>query len=120
MPDAGRLLHIAAPTDAPHRLETGFVEGDEISSYYDPMVSCFSSADSDVANAKIAKLIVHGADRAEALSLLKRALSQYQVVGPSTNIEFLKTVAAHPEFAAGPVETSFIPVRFYSAFCRPS
>lgn len=59
---------------------------------------------------QIAKLIVHGKDRAEALALLRSALGEYQVVGPSTNIEFLKAVAAHPDFAAGPVETSFIPV----------
>jgi 3-methylcrotonyl-CoA carboxylase alpha subunit len=52
---------------------------------------------------------VHGKDRAEALALLRSALAEYQVVGPSTNIEFLKAVAAHPDFAAGPVETSFIP-----------
>lgn len=59
----------------------------------------------------ISKLIVHGKDRAEALSLLQRALGQYQVVGPSTNIEFLKAVAGHPTFQAGAVETNFIPVR---------
>lgn len=58
----------------------------------------------------ISKLIVHGKDRTEALSLLQRALGQYQVVGPSTNIEFLKAVASHPEFQAGAVETNFIPV----------
>jgi acetyl/propionyl-CoA carboxylase alpha subunit len=38
LPDAGRLIHTRAPVDIPHRLETGFWEGDEISSYYDPMV----------------------------------------------------------------------------------
>jgi 3-methylcrotonyl-CoA carboxylase alpha subunit len=59
---------------------------------------------------QIAKLIVHGRDRAEALAMLQRALGEYQVVGPSTNIEFLKAVAAHPEFSKGAVETSFIPV----------
>jgi hypothetical protein len=42
LPDAGRLIHTRAPLDIPHRLETGFWEGDEISSYYDPMV-CPSS-----------------------------------------------------------------------------
>lgn len=42
--------------------------------------------------------------------MLQRALGEYQVVGPSTNIEFLKAVAAHPEFSKGAVETSFIPV----------
>ena len=41
LPDAGRLIHTRAPVDIPHRLETGFWEGDEISSYYDPMVCPF-------------------------------------------------------------------------------
>ncbi|BEJ15392.1 hypothetical protein CspHIS471_0411590 [Cutaneotrichosporon sp. HIS471] len=93
LPDAGRLIHTAAPRDAPHRLDTGFREGDDVSSYYDPM---------------IAKLIVHGRDRNEALALLRSALDQYQVVGPSTNVEFLRAVASHPTFVAGPVETNFI------------
>jgi len=108
LPDAGRLLHTRPPIYASHRLETGFQEGDEISSYYDPMVrfSGFVNADKQVS-----KLIVHGMDRAEALAMLRRALEEYQVVGPSTNIEFLKAVAQHPDFAAGPVETSFISVR---------
>ncbi|WVQ63299.1 acetyl-CoA carboxylase, biotin carboxylase subunit [Kwoniella botswanensis] len=94
LPDAGKLLHTKAPVNVPHRLETGFWEGDEISSYYDPMIS---------------KLIVHGPDRSSALSLLRSALGEYQVVGPSTNIEFLKSVAGHEVFASGPVETSFVP-----------
>ncbi|WWC65189.1 acetyl-CoA carboxylase, biotin carboxylase subunit [Kwoniella dejecticola CBS 10117] len=94
LPDAGKLLHTKAPVNVPHRLETGFWEGDEISSYYDPMIS---------------KLIVHGPDRSSALSLLRTGLDEYQVVGPSTNIEFLKQVAGHEVFAAGPVETSFVP-----------
>jgi len=64
----------------------------------------------------IAKLIVHGKDRSEALTMLRRALGEYQVVGPSTNIEFLKAVASHPEFAAGPVETSFIPTHHDELF----
>ena len=42
--------------------------------------------------------------------MLQRALEEYQVVGPSTNIEFLKAVAGHSEFKEGAVETSFIPV----------
>ncbi|KIR37205.1 3-methylcrotonyl-CoA carboxylase alpha subunit [Cryptococcus deuterogattii MMRL2647] len=57
----------------------------------------------------IAKLVVHGKDRPQALSLLRSALAEYQIVGPSTNIEFLKSVVEHDQFAGGPVETSFIP-----------
>ena len=115
LPDAGRLLHTQAPWSVPHRLETGFVEGDEVSSYYDPMVCGFSS-DLSSLTTQIAKLIVHGQDRSQALGLLRAALAQYQVIGPSTNIEFLKTVAAHPDFAAGPVETSFIPTHHDELF----
>ncbi|ORX41002.1 putative Methylcrotonoyl-coenzyme A carboxylase 1 [Kockovaella imperatae] len=101
LPDAGRLIHTRPPINAPHRLETGFAEGDEVSSFYDPM---------------IAKLIVHGKDRAEALSMLRRALGEYQIVGPSTNIEFLKAVAGHPEFVKGAVETNFVPTHHDELF----
>ncbi|OWT36377.1 3-methylcrotonyl-CoA carboxylase alpha subunit [Cryptococcus neoformans] len=94
LPDTGKLFHVRSPIITPHRLETGFQEGDEISSHYDPM---------------IAKLVVHGKDRPQALSLLRSALAEYQIVGPSTNIEFLKSVVEHDQFAAGSVETSFIP-----------
>lgn len=103
LPDAGRLIHTRPPISAPHRLETGFQEGDEVSSYYDPM---------------IAKLIVHGKDRSEALTMLQRALEEYQVVGPSTNIEFLKAVAGHSEFKEGAVETSFIPTHHDELFAQ--
>ncbi|KAG0288234.1 Methylcrotonoyl-CoA carboxylase subunit alpha, mitochondrial [Linnemannia gamsii] len=94
LPDVGPLLHVQTPeaSDAV-RLETGFVQGDEISVHYDPM---------------IAKLVVHGEDRTAALRVLRKALSEYEVVGLNTNIEFLKTLAAHPAFIAGEVETGFI------------
>ncbi|RUP51165.1 biotin carboxylase C-terminal domain-containing protein [Jimgerdemannia flammicorona] len=56
----------------------------------------------------IAKLVVRGEDRTDALRVLRRALGQYQIVGLNTNIAFLKTVAEHPEFIKGEVETGFI------------
>jgi 3-methylcrotonyl-CoA carboxylase alpha subunit len=58
----------------------------------------------------IAKLVVHGTDRTEALRALRVALEEYQVVGVSTNIAFLRALAGHPAFVAGEVETGFIPV----------
>ena len=58
----------------------------------------------------IAKLIVHGSDRTAALRILRRALEDYEIVGPHTNIPFLLTLASHPAFIAGEVETGFIPV----------
>lgn len=56
----------------------------------------------------ISKLIVHGENRNDALRRFRRALEQYQVVGLNTNISFIKTVAEHPEFIKGEVETGFI------------
>lgn len=59
----------------------------------------------------IAKLIVHGSNRTEALRVLRKALAEYQIVGPQTNIEFLKRLSEHEAFIAGDVETGFIQVR---------
>jgi 3-methylcrotonyl-CoA carboxylase alpha subunit len=75
------------------RLEQGFTEGAQIGVFYDPM---------------IAKLVVHGRDRTEALRMLRRGLEDYKVVGVSTNIEFLRTLAGNEAFIAGDVETGFI------------
>ena len=77
------------------RLEQGFGQGAQIGVFYDPM---------------IAKLVVHGRDRTEALRLLRGALDKYQVVGVSTNIEFLRTLAGNSAFVKGEVETGFIRV----------
>ncbi|KAK4052257.1 hypothetical protein OIO90_004479 [Microbotryomycetes sp. JL221] len=102
LPDTGLLRHVRPPADsASVRMESGFGTGDEISVYYDPM---------------IAKLIVHGSDRTEALRVLRKALAEYQVVGPHTNIEFLKRLAQHEAFVDGQVETGFIPKHFDSLF----
>ncbi|CAG8560352.1 3132_t:CDS:10 [Diversispora eburnea] len=94
LPDTGRLLYLRTPQLSPNiRLETGFEQGDEINIYYDPM---------------IAKLVVKGENRTEALKILKKALDEYEVVGLNTNIEFLKSVVSHPVFIQGEVETGFI------------
>ncbi|RGB41928.1 carbamoyl-phosphate synthase L chain, ATP binding domain-containing protein, partial [Rhizophagus diaphanus] len=94
LPDTGPLLHLRTPSPSPNvRIETGFEQGDEINVHYDPM---------------IAKLVVKGQNRTEALGILKRALNGYEVVGLNTNIEFLKSVVSHDAFIAGEVETGFI------------
>lgn len=79
------------------RVESGVRQGDEVSIYYDPM---------------IAKLVVWGNNREEALRRLKNQLDEYHIVGLPTNIEFLKRVCMHPEFRKGEVDTNFIPVSF--------
>ncbi|CUS08368.1 unnamed protein product [Tuber aestivum] len=94
VPDSGELVYLRTPkTSQTVRIDAGFGEGDIISPHYDPM---------------IAKLIVKGPDRKAALAKLRAALEEYEVVGLSTNIEFLKKLAAHPAFIAGEVETGFI------------
>jgi 3-methylcrotonyl-CoA carboxylase alpha subunit len=117
LPDSGRLLYVATPEPttifapallpASHdatrivpsvRLEQGFGPGAQIGVFYDPM---------------IAKLVVHAADRAAALRVLRRALDDYRVVGVSTNVEFLRALAGHPAFVAGDIDTGFIPVRLF-------
>lgn len=86
------------------RLEEGFPQGSQIGVFYDPM---------------IAKLVVHARDRTEALRTLRKALSEYKIVGLSTNIEFLRTLADNKPFIDAEVETGFIPVCvfYFSILC---
>lgn len=94
IPDSGKLLHLKTPlVNEDVRVDAGFVQGDEISSHYDPM---------------IAKLIVRGHDRTSALQKMSSALGAYEIAGPITNIEFLKRICKSPGFIAGEVETGYI------------
>lgn len=82
------------------RIEQGFIQGSQIGVYYDPM---------------IAKVVVHGKDRTEALRMLRKALDEYHVVGVSTNVEFLRTLAGNKAFIDAQVETGFIQVNIFSS-----
>jgi 3-methylcrotonyl-CoA carboxylase alpha subunit len=76
------------------RVDDGVREGDAISPFYDSMV---------------AKLIVHGRTRAEALARLDAALAETRIVGLSTNVQFLRHVVASPSFAQANLDTALIP-----------
>ncbi|WP_296509347.1 acetyl/propionyl/methylcrotonyl-CoA carboxylase subunit alpha [Rhodoferax sp.] len=76
------------------RVDSGVREGDAISPFYDSMV---------------AKLIVHGATRAEALARLDTALAQTHIVGLATNVQFLRHVTTSASFAAAQLDTALIP-----------
>jgi len=91
LPGAGRLTHVAWPADA--RVETWVESGSEVTPYYDPM---------------LAKIIVRGADRVEALAKMRAALAECCVVGIETNLEYLRQVCDDPEFAGGGVTTSYL------------
>jgi 3-methylcrotonyl-CoA carboxylase alpha subunit len=86
----GEPFHRASPV----RIDAGFSEGDAISPFYDSM---------------IAKLIVHGATREEALARLDEALAQTHIVGLATNVQFLRYVVRSPSFAKADLDTALIP-----------
>lgn len=75
------------------RIDTGVRQGDQISTFYDPMIS---------------KLIVWGKDRPEAINRLHQALDDYKVVGLPSNIKFMKRVLQNEVFKTGLFDTSFI------------
>ncbi|WP_113907460.1 acetyl/propionyl/methylcrotonyl-CoA carboxylase subunit alpha [Aliidiomarina celeris] len=94
MPSTGVLKHLAFPAESPYvRIDTGVVQGDEVTTYYDPM---------------IAKLIVWDEDRDSALRRLQLALRDTHIVGVTTNTDYLHRIASHPEFKKANVSTHFI------------
>jgi 3-methylcrotonyl-CoA carboxylase alpha subunit len=76
------------------RVDSGVRQGDTISPFYDSMV---------------AKLIVHGSSREEALARLDTALAQTHIVGLATNVQFLRHVTTSPSFANADLDTALIP-----------
>ena len=93
-PSVGRIAALRLPADGDGvRVDTGVRAGDAVSVHYDSM---------------LAKLICHGPTRAEALARLRRALAGCEIVGVASNLDLLARIAAHPEFAAGGIDTGFI------------
>ncbi|MDZ5460729.1 acetyl/propionyl/methylcrotonyl-CoA carboxylase subunit alpha [Azohydromonas lata] len=94
LPSTGRLVHLAPPPESDHvRVDTGVEQGDEITPHYDPM---------------IAKLIVWGQDRRQALARMRQALGSYRVVGVQNNVEFLSRLVGVPSFANADLDTGLI------------
>jgi 3-methylcrotonyl-CoA carboxylase alpha subunit len=119
LPSIGTLRHLGTPgavsfelggdvvAPAAVRIDSGVREGDAISPFYDPM---------------IAKLIVWGADRKQALARMAQALAQYQIVGLATNIAFLKRLVEGQAFASADLDTGLIERNHDSLFpaARPA
>ncbi len=102
LPSTGRLVAYQPPPQAEGvRVDTGVYEGGEIPVYYDSM---------------IAKLIVHGRDRAEAIAKMRAALNAFVIRGVASNIAFQSALLTHPRFAAGDFNTGFIAENFPSGF----
>jgi propionyl-CoA carboxylase alpha chain len=106
LPSTGRLVRYKPPEEVPHavRVDTGVYEGGEISMYYDSM---------------IAKLIVHGENRGEAIARMRAALNAFIIRGVSSNIAFQAALVKHPRFVAGDFSTNFLTEEFPSGF-QPS
>ena len=117
LPSIGTLRHLRTPAavafelggtaeqPAAMRIDSGVREGDAISPFYDPM---------------IAKLIVWGRDREEALARMSDALSHYQVVGLTTNIAFLKRLVESVPFAGADLDTGLIERHHAALFPAPA
>jgi len=93
MPCPGKIDGLRLPEGLGVRNDCGVYEGAEVPIYYDPM---------------IAKLIIWGENRVEAILRMRRALREYQVRGIKTNIPFHQWILRHPRFMAGDFNTSFI------------
>jgi propionyl-CoA carboxylase alpha chain len=111
LPSTGRLVRFAPPAqtmwqgDTEHlygvRVDTGVQDGGEIPMYYDSM---------------IAKLIVHGTDRLDAIAKMREALNGFVIRGVSSNIPFQAALLAHPKFVAGDFNTGFIAENYAHGF----
>ncbi len=105
LPSIGRLVRYRPPEESDSvRVDTGIVEGSEVSMYYDPM---------------IAKLCTWGEDRPQAIERMGDALDAYLIRGVSHNVSFLNAVVAHPRFREGRLTTDFIAEEFPDGF-RPA
>jgi len=112
LPSTGRLVTYRPPAQTMEaalpvpegggvRVDTGVYEGGEIPMYYDSM---------------IAKLIVHGADRDDAIRRMREALNAFVIRGVSSNIPFQSALLAHPKFVAGQFSTGFIAEHYPKGF----
>jgi len=97
LPSTGKLLTVIEPQGPGIRVDSGIQAGDEISHFYDPL---------------LAKLIVHAEDRRAALGRMQAALREFVIHGVTTNIDFLQTALAHPDFQKGRVTTRWVETTF--------
>jgi propionyl-CoA carboxylase alpha chain len=103
LPSTGRLVKFQPPEEIPGqlRVDTGVYDGGEISMYYDSM---------------IAKLIVHGATREQAIARMRDALNSFVIRGISSNIPFQAALMQHPRFQSGNFNTGFIAEEYPKGF----
>ncbi len=93
LPSAGFVQEVHEPQGPGVRVDSGLFRGAEVSLYYDSL---------------LAKLIVWGANRDEAITRMKRALQEYSIIGLKTTIPFAIYIMEHPRFIAADLSTGFI------------
>jgi 3-methylcrotonyl-CoA carboxylase alpha subunit len=94
LPGSGTLHQLRLPVPSAHvRVDSGVVEGDTVTIFYDPM---------------IAKLIAWDRTRDDALIRMREALMQCEVLGPKSNIEFLERLVRHPAVVEGRIDTGYL------------
>ena len=94
LPGSGTLRTLRLPAPSRHvRIDSGVIEGDTVTIFYDPM---------------IAKLIVWDVDRPRALARLREALAGCDIVGPKSNIAFLERLVRHPAVVEGRIDTGYL------------
>lgn len=92
-PSPGPLKTYSMPSGPGIRVETGYAQGDDITPYYDPL---------------IAKLIVHGSDRDDAIDRMQAALQACVIEGVKHNVPFLRTLFDSTQFRSGQVHTGLV------------
>jgi len=106
LPSTGRLVKYRPPAESDGvRVDTGVYEGGEIPMYYDSM---------------IAKLIVHGKDRTEAIEKMRAALNDFVIRGIHSNVPFQAALLQHPRFVSGDFTTGFIAEEYPQGFKKDS
>ncbi len=93
LPTSGRVAHVHLPETAGVRVDSWIERGSEVSTYYDPL---------------LAKVVAHGADRAEALRRLEGSLRGARVAGLTTNLAYLRRLLARPEVVEGRLDTGLL------------
>ena len=101
LPSIGRLTRYIEPKSKSIRVDSGVVEGSEISMYYDPMIS---------------KLCVFSNTRSDAIINMINALDRYLVNGVQTNKHFLSNIFQHKDFKSGNFTTKFIEENYINGF----
>lgn len=104
LPATGTIVDIILPQQSEYRLDSGIQVGDKISIYFDPM---------------LAKMIVHGANRCDALQAMQHVLNQYHLVGVVTNLPFLRNILQDAAFLNAAVHTQYVESNLQTLLPKP-